>query len=34
LRWHYLVGVLLTLVLLPVLTYLSHRAWTWQGPQP
>lgn len=29
LQWHYRVGVLLTVLLLPALTYLAHRLWTW-----
>lgn len=31
LHWHYLVGVLLAFILLPVLSYLANRHWTW-GP--
>lgn len=30
LRWHYLFGVLLSFVCLPVLTFVAHRYWTWR----
>jgi putative flippase GtrA len=30
LRWHYLVGVLLSFLVLPLITFLAHRYWTWK----
>ncbi|MGG7056453.1 GtrA family protein [Nitrosomonas sp. ANs5] len=30
LQWHYLAGVLLSFVFLPLLTFLAHRHWTWK----
>jgi putative flippase GtrA len=27
--WHYLVGVVLTMLVLPLLTFAAHRWWTW-----
>lgn len=30
LQWHYLAGVLLSFVLLPLLTFLAHKHWTWK----
>ena len=30
LRWHYLGGVLLSFVLLPVLSFAANRWWTWR----
>lgn len=29
LHWHYLLGVLLTFIFLPLVTFLAHRNWTW-----
>lgn len=30
LQWHYLAGVLLSFVFLPLITFLAHRHWTWK----
>ncbi len=30
LSWHYLFGVLLSFVCLPLLTFAAHRYWTWR----
>lgn len=30
LQWHYLAGVLLSFVFLPLITFLAHRNWTWK----
>lgn len=30
LQWHYLVGVLLSFIFLPLITFLTHRNWTWK----
>lgn len=30
LQWHYLAGVLLSFVFLPLMTFLAHRSWTWK----
>jgi putative flippase GtrA len=30
LQWHYLAGVLLSFVFLPIVTFLAHRHWTWK----
>ncbi len=30
LQWHYLAGVLLSFVFLPLITFLVHRHWTWK----
>ncbi|WP_225781317.1 GtrA family protein [Xenophilus sp. Marseille-Q4582] len=32
LAWHYLGGVLLSFVLLPVLSFAANRFWTWREP--
>ncbi len=32
LGWHYLVGVAITFVVLPLMTFCAHRFWTWGGP--
>lgn len=29
LQWHYLIGVLLSFIFLPLVTFLAHRYWTW-----
>lgn len=29
LGWHYLVGIALIMVTLPIITFLAHRKWTW-----
>lgn len=29
--WHYLIGVAIGFVVLPLITYLSHRLWTWRS---
>ena len=29
--WHYLVGVAITIVVLPSITFWAHRCWTWGG---
>lgn len=29
--WHYLLGVALSMVLLPALSFVVHRHWTWDG---
>lgn len=34
LRWHYLGGVLLSFVLLPVLSFAANRWWTWRDVRP
>ncbi|RYF76651.1 MAG: GtrA family protein [Comamonadaceae bacterium] len=31
LHWHYLLGVALSMVLLPGLSFVVHRHWTWHG---
>ena len=31
LHWHYLAGVLLSFVLLPILSFAANRWWTWRG---
>ena len=28
-QWHYLIGVAITMLVLPMFTYLTHRLWTW-----
>ncbi|HLP80658.1 MAG TPA: GtrA family protein [Nitrosomonas sp.] len=33
LQWHYLTGVLLSFVFLPLITFLAHRYWTWKNPK-
>ncbi len=30
LSWHYLIGVLLTFVFLPFITFCAHKNWTWK----
>ncbi|MBC7940451.1 MAG: GtrA family protein [Chitinophagaceae bacterium] len=30
-HWHYLAGVALTFLLLPLLSFAAHRWWTWRG---
>ena len=30
LRWHYLAGVFLSFIFLPLITFLAHRNWTWK----
>lgn len=30
LQWHYLAGVLLSFIFLPLITFLAHRYWTWK----
>lgn len=30
LQWHYLVGVFLSFIFLPLITFLAHRNWTWK----
>jgi len=30
LRWHYLVGVLLSFIVLPLITFFTHKKWTWK----
>lgn len=30
LQWHYLIGVLLSFIFLPLVTFLAHRYWTWK----
>jgi putative flippase GtrA len=32
LQWHYLTGVILSFVLLPLITFFAHRHWTWKMP--
>lgn len=32
LQWHYLAGVFLSFVFLPLITFLAHRNWTWRIP--
>lgn len=32
LQWHYLAGVFLSFVFLPLVTFLAHRNWTWRIP--
>ncbi len=32
LQWHYLAGVFLSFVFLPLITFLAHRNWTWKIP--
>jgi putative flippase GtrA len=29
-QWHYLVGVAISMALMPMLTYVAHRFWTWR----
>ncbi len=31
LSWHYLIGVLLTFVFLPFITFCAHKNWTWKA---
>jgi len=30
LRWHYLIGVLLSFIVLPLITFFTHKKWTWK----
>jgi putative flippase GtrA len=30
LQWHYLAGVFLSFIFLPLITFLAHRNWTWR----
>ncbi len=30
-QWHYLIGVLLSFIFLPFITFLAHRHWTWKS---
>jgi putative flippase GtrA len=30
LQWHYLAGVFLSFIFLPLITFLAHRNWTWK----
>lgn len=32
LQWHYLAGVFLSFIFLPLITFLAHRNWTWKTP--
>lgn len=31
LRWHYLVGVSLAFIVLPIVTFFAHKKWTWSN---
>ncbi|MCC7092278.1 MAG: GtrA family protein [Nitrosomonas sp.] len=31
LHWHYLIGVLLSFIFLPSVTFMAHRYWTWKN---
>jgi len=30
LHWHYLIGVFLSFIVLPLLTFFTHKKWTWK----
>ena len=30
LQWHYLMGVFIAFILLPLITFFAHRNWTWK----
>ncbi len=30
LQWHYLAGVFMSFIFLPLITFLAHRNWTWK----
>jgi putative flippase GtrA len=32
LQWHYLVGVFLSFIFLPLITFFAHKNWTWKTP--
>lgn len=32
LQWHYLIGVFLSFMVLPLLTFFTHKKWTWKTP--
>ncbi len=33
LHWHYLIGVLISFIFLPLMTFLAHKNWTWKNLQ-